>query len=231
VLVEPEYQLNVGMAARALKNFGCRELALVRPRARIGFTAKIFAKHAEDVLARARVFTSLSEAVLGCGVVVGTTSATTRFASTLNNCISVRELAKKIRGRGRVALVFGSEGTGLGEEDIRACDLIATIPSAAEQPVLNLSHAVAVVLYELYSSQAKEKIFFETAAAHKFRRLEHLFAEALAAANRLPRGRRVYDERKVAAAFRRVLERSELADVEAQALLAGFSRISFACKR
>ncbi|MEW5955983.1 MAG: TrmH family RNA methyltransferase, partial [Candidatus Micrarchaeota archaeon] len=138
-------------------------------------------------------------------------------------------LAKKIRGRGKVALVFGSEGTGLKEEDICACDLIATIPSSAGQPVLNLSHAVAVLLYELYSSQEDGKVFFETAAGRKLKRLEQMFGEALAAANKAAAGRRVYDERKVATAFRRALERSELADAEAQALFAGLSRIRFAC--
>ena len=231
VLVEPEYQINVGMAARALKNFGCRDLALVRPRAKPGFTTKMFAKHAENVLAEAKTFKSLREAVKGCGVVVGTTAATERFAHRLKNCVSARELPKKIRGRGRVALVFGSEATGLREEDICACDLVATIPSAAEQPVLNLSHAVAVLLYELYSSQAGENLFFETAAAHKLKRLEQMFAEALAEANRAPDGRRVHDERKVATAFRRALERSEIADDEAQALFAGLSKIISACRK
>ena len=221
VLVEPEYQINVGMAARALKNFGCSDLVLVRPRAKPGFTTKMFAKHAEDVLARAKTFGSLREAVKGCGVVVGTTAATNRFAHRLKNCVSARELPKKIRGRGRVALVFGSEGIGLREKDICACDLVVTIPSDSQQPVLNLSHAVAVLLYELYCSQGREKLFFETAASHKLKRLEQMFADALADANRAPDGRRVHDERKVATAFRRAMERSELADDEAQALFAG----------
>ncbi|HII39160.1 TPA: RNA methyltransferase [Candidatus Micrarchaeota archaeon] len=229
ILVEPEYQINLGMVARAMKNFGCDDLVLVKPKCKIGFTAKMFAKHAEDLLENRREYPSLQEAAKGCGIVVGTTARVTRFSDRLKNCVSSTRLTQTVNGRGKAALVFGSESNGLKEDDALACDVTAYIPSFPEQPVLNLSHAVAVTLYELSSKQAPE-IFFETAASSKLKRLEQMFAQALADANALPGGKKVLDERKVSTAFRQALQRSNLADSEAQSLFAGLSRISAVCK-
>jgi TrmH family RNA methyltransferase len=62
----------------------------------------------------------------------------------------------------KTAIVFGRESNGLSNEELSMCDSIITIPASTEYPVLNLSHAVAVVLYELskqYPAQKKETLF------------------------------------------------------------------------
>ncbi len=91
VLVEPEHELNVGASARAMKNFGCQELWLVRPTCRIGFEAVKFAKHSKDVLDNARTVKTLSAALKGVDFTVGTTGVVERFASGLKNIVPLAD--------------------------------------------------------------------------------------------------------------------------------------------
>lgn len=151
VLLEPLYDGNVGSVARVMKNFGFREIVLVNP-CSLGRDARLMALHAWDILEKARIVDSLASAVEESNLVIGTTS---RAGKTEGEHIrmpayppyTVRE---KLRGRrGKVSLVFGREDTGLGREELIACDMILSIPTREEYPSLNLSHAVAVVLYEL----------------------------------------------------------------------------------
>jgi tRNA/rRNA methyltransferase len=153
VLVSPEYELNVGAVARAMKNFGFFELCVVAPKCDIrGFDAIKYSKHAREVLEGAKVVKTLSAATKGCKFAVGTTGVLYRhWDKTFRTPLSLRKL-REVMGKnieGRVALVFGSEGVGLSEKHISACDYIVTIPANKEYPILNLSHAVAIVLYEL----------------------------------------------------------------------------------
>ena len=73
VLVRPRGAANVGAVARAMKNMGLQDLALVQPAALRTFWSKAMAAHADDVLRCVRRFESLSAAVADCGLVVGTT--------------------------------------------------------------------------------------------------------------------------------------------------------------
>lgn len=216
VLVRPRYQLNVGLAARAMKNFGFKDLVLVKPTAKKGFRMRMFAKHSEEIIADARVVGSLQEAVEGCDVVVGSTGVLNRFRDKLKNCVSLEEAVAMV-GRRKAALVFGSEGNGLGEDEVNACDIVMHIPVKPAHPILNLSHAVAVTLYAF--SRAKAVKLYDAAPAHKRRRLEEMFAEIVSGLGS------VKNKEKVSDAFKRVLERGDLADDEAQALFAAFSGI------
>ncbi|MGC8850666.1 MAG: RNA methyltransferase [Candidatus Micrarchaeia archaeon] len=225
ILVEPRYQINVGAVARACKNFGCSELFLVRPKTRIGFTARIFAKHAEEVLAKAKTFNSISEAARGCSIVVGTTGAARRYNDRLKKIISPRHAARLCKGR-KAALVFGSEATGLSAADIQACDLVASIPANPQHPILNLSHAAAVMLYEFWLAQRIPAPQVTEAPETKKRLLEEKFAAALSAANKTKQtGARVRDKEKVVRAFKNLLHRSRVEDDEAQALLAALTKM------
>jgi len=219
VLVEPEFEINLGSIARAMENFGAKDLVLVRPKAKLGFQAKLFAKHAWPLLKKAKAAKGLDEAVKGCSFVAGTTGVPRRFWRGIKNCLTPPELAEKVAGQNEsVALVFGNEGTGLGPEDLKKCDAIVTIPTSKKYPVMNLSHAVAVVLYALFSSR-KPGALYEPAPRKKLRRLESMFGEIMAGA------KTVHDKEKVARAFGQILARARPGDDEAQAMFAAMSGI------
>ncbi len=220
--MEPEFDLNVGSACRAMKNFGFTGLWVVRPKCKLGFEAKKFAKHSEDVLKNARVVQTLEEAILGCNLVVGTTGVSRRFRkSQFKNCKSVREVAQSAFGKENVAILFGGEGRGLSEEEIALCDVVATIPTSPMHHVLNLSHAVAVVLYEFFVQKMKKDVpMYHAADRRKREVLEQKFGRVVLA---LPK---IKSREKVSLAFKRVLERARVSDDEAQALFAAISSMN-----
>ena len=150
VLVEPLYQGNVGSVTRAMKNFGFSDLLLVNP-CKLEGEARAMSSHARDILANARIVTTLEEAIDDCSIVIGTTGISgSRFDLHLRvPGYSPVEIKERLKGMdGRVAILFGREDHGFTREELKKCDLIMTIPTSGIYPVMNLSHAVAVVLYE-----------------------------------------------------------------------------------
>ena len=150
VLVRPKSSGNVGSVARAMKNMGLTDLALVSPRRYRRFSAAAMAVHAEDVLDRSKVFRTLAEALADCAWVVGTTC---RAGSYRRRAMSPRDAASEIlavAGRNRVALVFGPEDHGLANEDLKLCHELVTIPAHSAYPSLNLAQSALVCLYELF---------------------------------------------------------------------------------
>ncbi|MDD5096198.1 MAG: RNA methyltransferase [Candidatus ainarchaeum sp.] len=149
VLVGPEYDMNVGMAARVMKNFGFSDLGIVGPKCGLGPDAVKYSKHAVGLLKKAKRFKTLGEAVKGCGFVVGTTGILKRNKGTIRSAVSLKEFCAGLGAHAgeKVALVFGREGIGLNEKEISACDLLVHVEADPGYPVLNLSHAAAVVFY------------------------------------------------------------------------------------
>jgi len=215
VLVQPEYEQNLGAVARAMKNFGFTDLRLVRPKCDpLGFDAVKFSKHARDVLEGAKCCNSLSEAAKGCKFSVGTTGVLYRhWSETFRSPLSVRQLRVSLmkQKQGGIALVFGNEGVGLSEEDISACDLIVTIPTNKDYPILNLSHAVSIVLYELSDLPA---LGFEPAGGQEKERLIEAFSLLVERYSKLMR-----NPRKVKIAFRRMVGKAMLTDKECASIL------------
>jgi len=150
VLVEPLYDGNIGFAARVMKNFGFTNLTLVNP-PEITVEAIARSSHARDVLENARVC-SLEEVIRDSGMLVATTGELSKSISTAMRMpyytpSELREILKKPEGR--VSILFGRENWGLSNEEVGRCDVICTIPTSHEYPILNISHAVGIVCYEL----------------------------------------------------------------------------------
>jgi TrmH family RNA methyltransferase len=149
VLVGTTHPGNIGAAARAMKNMGVTDLALVSPRHFPHEDATARASGAADVLERATVFASLAEAIEDCVYVVG---ASARARAINWPCMEPRACAAKLRAeaqRGPVAAVFGPEKSGLSNADLDLCDALLTIPTDPGFSSLNLAMAVQVVTYEL----------------------------------------------------------------------------------
>ena len=154
VLVEPEGKVNVGFVARTCVNFGVDELYLVNPKAVLDEEALRYAAKAKGFLERAIIVSSLEEALRGVDVSVCTTSRSGQRHDVLRHTITVEGLARRMNRWRSMAVVFGRESTGLTREELSKCHLAVTIPANPEYPVLNLSHAVAVVLYELWKARS-----------------------------------------------------------------------------
>lgn len=151
VLVEPLYCGNIGSVARVMKNFGFQDLVLVSP-CELESEAYAMASHAVDVLEDARTVSDIGEAVCDSGLVIGTTSKVGTDTSEHMRLpyFSPKELKDKLKGRdGRVTILFGREDIGLVNDLITRCDMVVYIPTDSNYPVMNLSHAVSVILYEL----------------------------------------------------------------------------------
>ncbi|MGA2917688.1 RNA methyltransferase [Methanoregula sp.] len=150
VLVEPLYEGNVGFAARVMKNFGFSRLVLINP-CKLGEEAKARASHAQDVLKSAELCT-IEDVFARSNIVIATTGTVSKSV-----CHAMRmpfyppkELRERIKDAdGRISILFGRENWGLNNEEVKRSDMICTIPTAEEYPILNLSHAVGVVCYEL----------------------------------------------------------------------------------
>jgi len=150
VLVAPIYEGNVGFCARVMKNFGFDRLVLVDP-CPLGDEAKARASHAQDVLASAETCT-IEEIFARSSLVIATTGSLSKSVCNPMRMpfYSPRELRDRIRDAGgRVAILFGRENWGLSNEEVKRSDIICTIPTAEEYPIMNLSHAVGIICYEL----------------------------------------------------------------------------------
>lgn len=155
VLVSVRNPLNIGAAARAMSNFGFPSLRLVNAY-EVAFREAKSAVGAGAVLKVAEQFGALDDAVADCRLVVGTTSASHR---ELKHPIRrLEDGARLIRKHaGPVALLFGSEKFGLGNEDMDHCHWLLRIPTRAGHPSMNLGQAVAVCLFELIRGRAVSK--------------------------------------------------------------------------
>jgi tRNA/rRNA methyltransferase len=155
VLVRPKEDGNVGAVARLARNFGVDRLVLVAPRARVGSVARRRAMGGLALLSSARKTRTLGEAVEEAGLVIGTTDLSLgRSNSYLRRSIAPERLGEIVRSSsGSVALVFGPEDNGLSREELARCDLLVHVPARREFPTLNLSHAVAVVLYAVHRAR------------------------------------------------------------------------------
>jgi len=149
VLVSPRNPLNIGAAARAMSNFGFRHLRLVNPY-EVAFREARSAVKAGAILQSAAEFKTLAEAVADCALVVGTTAAAKReLHHPLRRLEYAGRLLRKALAAGPVALLFGSEKFGLGNDDLAYCHWLLRIPAREEHGSMNLGQSVAVCLYEL----------------------------------------------------------------------------------
>ena len=154
VLVAPRTPGNVGACARVAANFGITDWVIVSPQCSWdGWDArKLATGTAGDRLDRIRVVSTVAEAVRDCQVAVGFSR---RAGKVRVPTLSLEE-ALGLRPY-KLALVFGNEETGLTREELEPCTHLCSIPTAAELPSMNLSHAVAVVLARFYEATAGGK--------------------------------------------------------------------------
>ncbi|PIO04446.1 RNA methyltransferase [Candidatus Woesearchaeota archaeon CG08_land_8_20_14_0_20_47_9] len=161
LLIEPETPGNIGAVARVMRNFGFSRLIIVNPKCdHLSKEALDRASHGREVLKKARI---ADLAVLKeFDYAVATTAKLGTDYNLPRSPVMPWELAERlaqISDNVSIALVFGRESSGLTNREIRQCDFVVTIPSARGYRSLNISHAVAIILYEVFRSRGNYSMF------------------------------------------------------------------------
>jgi len=154
VLVNTSHPGNIGAAARAMKNMGLEKLCLVQPQHYPSAEATARASGADDLLARARCFQTLDEAIADSTLVIGASARCRTLPLPMLDPRGCAALAVKQVDRGRVAILFGRERTGLTNAELDRCHYLVQIPSNPDYPSLNVAAAVQVIAYELRMATA-----------------------------------------------------------------------------
>ena len=137
-----------------MKNFGLTNLVLINP-CELKNESYFQAMHARDVVSNSVTYDSLenffNEAKIDSAV--GTTGAAGGSYNVARIAVSPEQLADSINYQGNVALIFGREGNGLSNKEISLCDVIVSIPTHDTYPILNITHAAAIIFYEMFKRE------------------------------------------------------------------------------
>jgi len=149
VLVEPQSPGNIGSVARALKTSGFEKLILVNPCALDQPEVRMLAHRSQDIIEKAQIVSSFEDAVSDKKLVIGTTMRRRYFKFPL---FSPEEVCDKILSAADqpMAIVFGTEKNGLSNEQLLQCQVHSSVPTATQNPSLNLAQAVMVYAYTFF---------------------------------------------------------------------------------
>lgn len=215
ILVEPEYDINVGSVCRLMKNLGFSELFLVNPKCSLGLEAIKFSKHARDLLDNATICKSFDEAILDCEQVIGTSGIIKRNKDTIRGSINLSNFQKKASSLKNCAIVFGREGSGLNSDEISKCDFLVRIETSKTYPVMNLSHAAAIILYSITKIKEEKNDLME----------KNQLLSIIKYVKSLSKKTKIRNSEIVALAIKRILRRSFMSKFEADLLLMFFREI------
>jgi tRNA/rRNA methyltransferase len=175
VLCATSHPGNIGAAARAMRAMGLSRLVLVAPRAFPHPDADALAAGAGALLRAATVEPTLDAALAGATLAIGFSARPREFAGAARAVRAAAGEAVACAARGEVALVFGTEMSGLSNAELARCQIVATIPGAVGQASLNLAAAVQVAAYELFIAAHGDAVW----TAPRFEPATHDEVEAL----------------------------------------------------
>ena len=158
ILHKPQLSENIGLCARGMKNFGFKNLSLIEPKP-IFPNDKIKATSvgAKDIIEKANIYPNLEKSLNKTDILIATSA---RFRNKNIKHISLQEL-KKINFSKKVSFLFGSEASGLTNNEVSYADYTLQIPSNAKFRSLNLSHSLVIVAQTVSNLISKEKFDFQ----------------------------------------------------------------------
>jgi len=223
VFVEPQFTGNIGFLARTMANFGFKNLILVNP-PEIDDDAYRFSKHARYIIENAKILKNFEEVRDSIDYLVATSGVSTKSPKKFKRiAITPREFAQKVwTFSGNIGIVFGRENYGLYNEEIEKCDSLITIPTSEEYPIMNITHAAAIILYEIFMAKREEESM-PLAENFEINLLNNRFSEILDFIN-FPEHKRKNTE----VMFRRIIGRAMLTKWEYHSMMGVMKRIIYA---
>ncbi|HPK53759.1 MAG TPA: RNA methyltransferase [Smithellaceae bacterium] len=157
VLLRPKYAGNVGAVARAAKNMGIGSITVVGAAALDREEMLKRSTHlAADVLEDIKYFDDVASALADFQYIVGTTSRVGKARGPFETPWKIADSVAAVSRKNKVALLFGPEDTGLANNELRYCQAVVTIPASRTFKSLNLSHAVMIMCYEIFTAALPE---------------------------------------------------------------------------
>jgi len=227
VFVEPESPGNIGFLARTMKNFGLTNLVLINP-CKLENESYYKAMHARDIVSNLETYYSLEEFLKAKEIdsAIGTTGNAGGSYNVARIAVSPEQLADSINYNGNIALIFGREGNGLSNQEISLCDVIVSIPTHDYYPVLNITHAAAIIFYEMFKREKSYPVDrLEAASAAEKESLINCVDEII-----LKLGYPQHKNRNASLVFRRIIGRAFISEREAHTLKGTFRRIKVRIK-
>ncbi len=228
VLVRPRNPLNIGAAARAMSNFGFTHLRLVEPW-EPSFEGARSAVGAAELLQQATIYTSVAGAVADCHLVVGTSAVGERdLEQPLQTIAKVAVRVRRALAAGPVAVLFGSEKSGLNKQDLDHCHVLAKIPTRDAHISMNLGQAVSICMYELARTEARTVVAAKAkpATGEEVERITSVLFEALQVSGHVPEMAEGVTMEKT----RRLVRRLQANEKDATALLGMLRKILWKLK-
>ncbi|MGD0729481.1 MAG: RNA methyltransferase [Candidatus Micrarchaeaceae archaeon] len=212
-VMEPKYQQNLGYIARVSKNFGVEKLILINPRCNYkGKEAIKYSKHARDLLESANIVKSLKS--IKHDMLIGTTGVWHKTNASYYNVYKISQVKKFLKNSGKdVTILLGRDDTGLSREELKQCDATIFIETSKNYPILNISHALAIIL-QAFASEGKEYSFMEKLYANQkdYKLISDLFTRLVKSNSK------IRDKKSVILAFNHIIKRSNPTKKEINAL-------------
>ena len=234
VLVEPRHHINVGYVARIMKNFGVSRLLMVNPIYDIE-EARRYAMHGYHILETA-ISTNFEELRRNSRMLVGTTAL--KASSRLNivrdtvSPIRLAELIYDIPKKENIYIVFGREASGLMNSELQMCDIVLTNDTGTDYATMNISHALAIILYEITKSDLQHPTSRVTVRNPKIARrqeTEMLIAYAAKAAEMA--GYDIHKRPLLDSALKRLLAKSNPTSKEVMLMVSLFRKVNLSIQR
>jgi tRNA/rRNA methyltransferase len=225
VLCSTSHPGNIGASARAMQTMGLSRLVLVSPQRYPDADSEAMAAGADAVLRSATVTDSLDLALSGATLAIGFSARPREFAGSALPVRAAMHEALRYAASGDVALVFGTEMSGLSNAELSRCQIVATIPAAPDFGSLNLAAAVQVAAYEVRVAALGDTVWsapaFEPATQEEIERLFVQGERALIAIDFL----RPSLPKRLLARLRRLFSRARLEKEEVNILRGILARI------
>lgn len=222
VFVEPESPGNIGFLARTMKNFGLTSMVLINP-CSLENETWFQAMHAKEIISERKTYNSLEEFLRDQKVdfLVGTTGMPGGSHNVTRIAVKPEQLRESVNINGNLAIIFGREGNGLTNKEIETCDVVVSIPTHESYPIMNITHAAAIIFYELFKKDLDFNVVDgELASGIEKESLINTMNQII---NQL--GYPPHKSKNASTVFRRILGRSFISAREAHTLKGTLRRI------
>ena len=160
ILVRPQIGENIGAVARAIKNFNIKNLRIVNPRCNWPNQKAIATSvGAKDIIKSTRVYNSIEKSIADLDIVLGSSA---RIRKVNKKVISIFNLNKKLNKKKKIGILFGSESSGLSNDEISYADYLVKIPTNEKFTSLNLSHSAIIFCFEIFKHFSKKKFDYKS---------------------------------------------------------------------